>query len=287
DYKLKTHDVVEIITSAGQQGPSRDWLNIVKTQQAKAKIRQWFKKENREENVQRGREMLEDAAKRHNAVLRDLTKPEYYEALLKKFNMTGLEDVYAAVGYGGLTTGQVLQRLLEKYRSEQKAQRLQEKLEREPEAAKPPGTRGVIVKGEPNLSVRFAHCCSPLPGDDIMGYITRGRGVSVHRRDCPNVAELMQDEERIIEVSWASEAASSYTASVFLRAEERAGILMDISQLLMNLSISLRAVNAKTDRNGVVSVHLNFDVKDMAMLNTVIKNLRKIRSVTEVYRINT
>ncbi|MEL7607961.1 MAG: bifunctional (p)ppGpp synthetase/guanosine-3',5'-bis(diphosphate) 3'-pyrophosphohydrolase [Bacillota bacterium] len=287
DYKLKTNDVVEIVTSAAQTGPSRDWMKIVKTQQAKTKIRQWFKKANREENIQRGKEMLEDAAKRNMLRLSDLTETENCAELLKKFNMSGIDDVYAALGYGGITTGQVLHKLIEKQRQEQKAARLAARMEKEQEKQKPAdGGRGIIVKGEPNMAVRFARCCNPLPGDDIMGYITRGRGVSIHRKDCPNMDELLMDPERIIEVKWTADVVSSYTASIYLTAAERAGILMDISQLLVNLNISLRTVNAKTDRNGVVSVQLSFDVQNAAQLNAVIKNLRKIRSVTEVRRVN-
>lgn len=287
DYKLKTNDVVEIVTSAAQTGPSRDWMKIVKTQQAKNKIRQWFKKANREENIQRGKEMLEDAAKRNMLRVSDLLEQENCSELLKKYNMSGIEDVYAAIGYGGITTGQVLHKLIEKQRQEQKAVRLAARMEKEQEKQKGEDAgRGIIVKGEPNMAVRFARCCNPLPGDDIMGYITRGRGVSIHRRDCTNMDELLLEGERIIEVKWTADVVSSYTASVFLTATERAGILMDISQLLVNLNISLRTVNAKTDRNGVVTVQLSFDVQNAAQLNAVIKNLRKIRSVTEVHRLN-
>ncbi len=293
DYKLKTNDVVEIITSANQPGPSRDWLNIVKTQQAKAKIRQWFKKANREENIQKGREMLEAAAKRHGQQLSSLTKTEYYKDILKRYNMNGLEDIYAAIGYGGISTGQVLHRLMDQQRKEIKAAEMAERLKLLEEDGAPlpsrqsDGTsRGVIVRGEPNMVVRFAQCCSPLPGDQIIGYVTRGRGVSVHRADCPNAADLMSDAERIIHVEWAGDERSSYTANIHINAGDRAGILMDISQTLLNLNISIKAINAKTDRSGMVSVQLAFDVNNAAQLNNVIKNLRKIKTVTEVYRIS-
>lgn len=289
DYKLKTNDVVEIVTSAAQNGPRRDWLNIVKTQQAKAKIRSWFKKENRDENIQRGREMLEDASKRHGVQLSTLTKQEdYCQEVLKRYNMLSMDDVYAAVGYGGITTGQVLHRLLEKYRQEQKAARYAARMEKEQQKpARPNSGRGIVVKGEENMAVRFAHCCNPLPGDDIVGYITRGRGVSVHRKDCPNMGDLMVDgDARFIEVSWATNERSSYTASISITATERAGLLMDISQLMMNMNISLKTVNAKTDRNEIVSLQLEFDVSDTAQLNNVIKSLRKVKSVSEVYRVS-
>jgi GTP pyrophosphokinase len=290
DYKLKTNDVVEIVTSASQVGPSRDWIKIVKTQQAKAKIRQWFKKANREENIKNGKDMLEEAARRHGYHISDLVKPEYFGELLKRHNMGSLDDLYAAIGYGGISTGQTLHKLVELHRKATKAAQMADEITGKEEQIQKPesqgGGRGVIVSGEPNMVIRFAHCCSPLPGDRIIGYITRGRGVSVHRKDCPNIKELLIDSERIIKVEWAADVKSSYTANIQLTATERSGILMDISQLLVNMNISLIAVNAKTDKNNQVTVQLSFEVKDTAQMDTVIKNLRKIRSVNEVYRLS-
>ena len=292
DYKLKTNDVVEIITSANQPGPSRDWLHIVKTQQAKSKIRQWFKKANREENIQKGKEMLEGAAKRHGQQLSLLTKPEYYGDMLKKYNMSNMDDVYNAIGYGGISTGQVLHRLMERQRQEAKEEEFAQRLKQLEETGaapqrvpeKPSSTHGVIVHGEPNMMVRFAHCCSPVPGDEIIGYITRGRGVSVHRRDCPNAKELLDDEGRIIPVEWAVDEKSSYTANIGLAAADRPGVLMDISQVLLSMNINIKTVNAKTDRNGMVYVQLSFEISNASQLNNIIKNLKKIKTVTEVYR---
>ncbi|MDL2259131.1 bifunctional (p)ppGpp synthetase/guanosine-3',5'-bis(diphosphate) 3'-pyrophosphohydrolase [Eubacteriales bacterium OttesenSCG-928-K08] len=293
DYKLKTNDVVEIITSASQVGPSRDWLNTVKTQQAKSKIRQWFKKANREENVQRGREMLEDAAKRHGQQLSNLTKPEYYADLLKKLNMQGMEDVYNAIGYGGISTGQVLHRLMEKLRKERQEIEMAERLKRLEESgaehthkqeSPSRGSRGVIVHGEPNMVVRFAHCCSPVPGDEIIGYITRGRGVSIHSKDCTNAADLLADEGRIIPVEWASDELVAHTANVGIISSDRVGILMDVSQTMVNMNTNIKTINARTERNGDVHVQLSFDVNSASQLNNIIKNLKKINGVTSVFR---
>ena len=293
DYKLKTNDVVEIITSASQAGPSRDWLHIVKTQQAKSKIRQWFKKANREENVQKGREMLEGAAKRQGQQLGALTKPEFYADLLKKLNMTSMDDVYNAIGYGGISTGQVLHRLMEKQRKQQQEEELAQRMKALEESGGSPQQRipekstsmhGIIVHGEPNMMVRFAQCCSPVPGDDIIGYITRGRGVSIHRRDCPNAKELVGEEGRIIPVEWAGDEKSSYTVNINMTAADRPGVLMDVSQVLLSLNINIKTVNAKTDKNGMVYVQLSFDITNTSQLNNILKNLRKIRQVTEVYR---
>lgn len=286
DYKLKNNDVCEIIT-APNATPSRDWLKLVKTQQAKAKIRQWFKKANREENIIRGKEMLSDAAKRQGRQLGELTKKSYYDDLLKRFNMSDIEDVYAAIGYGGITTGQVLHRLIEQLRKEEKAAQAAAWLEQKEEklAQFTANTRGIIVKGEPNMAVRFAHCCSPLPGDKIVGYITRGRGVSIHRQDCPNMADLMVDKERMIEVEWAGSTKASYPVTISISAGERPGVLMDISQLLTNLNISISAMTAKTTAD-IVAVSLTFNVSGAAQLDNIMKSMRKIRTVTDVYRIN-
>jgi len=289
DYKLKTNDVVEIVTSA-QASPSRDWLNIVKTQQAKAKIRQWFKKANREENIQRGKEMLSDATRRQGHQLADLLQAEYVEDILKRLNMAEMDDVYAAIGYGGVTTGQVLHKLLEQKRKAEKAAaaaRLLEQKEQDGAAKAASGSgRGIIVKGQPNMVVRFARCCTPLPGDAIIGYITRGRGVSVHRKDCPNIDELLLDPERIIDVEWASDVKSSYTASVQIIGNERPGILMEVSQVMLNMNINLTAVNAKSEHSGLVTIQMSFNIESISHLNTVIKNLKKIKGITEVYRLS-
>lgn len=287
DYKLKTHDVVEIITNP-QASPSRDWLSFVKTSYAKAKIRQWLKKTNRDENVIRGREMLAEAARRQGQRLSDLTEPEFYQPMLKRFNFGELDDAYAAIGYGGLTTGQVLHRLMDAYRKAQKEQKLEEK-QGEPQKSFDEDGRAVIVKGEANMVVRFAKCCSPLPGNKIFGYITRGRGVSIHREDCVNAAALKADADRIIEVSWADEGNAQFPVAIYILANERPGLMMDITQMIVNMNISLRALNAKaldkglkTDTESKVEVSLKFDVKNAEQFETITKKLREIDGVLEV-----
>lgn len=294
DYKLKTHDVVEIVTSQ-QTTPSRDWLNIVKTSQAKAKIRQWFKKENREENILRGHEMLSDAARRQGHKLANLIKPEYYQIILKRFTLNDLDDIYAAIGYGGITTGQVLHRLLDAYRREQKEKELELKAEGEDgsgssaEAQKSfdASGRAVIVKGEANMVVRFAQCCSPLPGEEIFGYITRGRGVSIHKKTCSNAPDLLNDVERIIEVEWACEESTTFPVTIHITATERAGLLMNISQALLNMNINLTYINAKANEaKSEVDVVLTFEVRNSAHLVSVTKNLLKIESILSIKREN-
>ena len=293
DYKLKNNDVVEIITSPNA-APSYDWLKIAKTQQAKAKIRTWFKKANREENIQRGKDMLSEALKRQGAQLGDFTgKKEYFEDILKKFNMSDLDDVYASIGYGGITTGQVTNKLLEQAKKEAKAAAAAERLERlEEEQQSRPGNRnngkGVIVEGDTGMVVRFARCCTPLPGDDIIGYVTRGRGVSIHRRDCPNIEDLLMDPERVVKAEWANNAKSSYTATIQVVADERTGLLMDVSQVLAGMNISITAMTAKVDKanQNIIQIQLSFDVSSTEQLNNIIKSMRKVRSVKEVYRVN-
>ena len=293
DYKLKNNDVVEIITSPNAT-PSYDWLKIAKTQQAKAKIRTWFKKANREENIQRGKDMLSEALKRQGAQLGDFTgKKEYFEDILKKFNMSDLDDVYASIGYGGITTGQVTNKLLEQAKKEAKAAAAAERLERlEEEQQSRPENRnngkGVIVEGDTGMVVRFARCCTPLPGDDIIGYVTRGRGVSIHRRDCPNIEDLLMNPERVVKAEWANNAKSSYTATIQVVADERTGLLMDVSQVLAGMNISITAMTAKVDKanQNIIQIQLSFDVSSTEQLNNIIKSMRKVRSVKEVYRVN-
>lgn len=293
DYKLKNNDVVEIITSPNA-APSYDWLKIAKTQQAKAKIRTWFKKANREENIQRGKDMLSEALKRQGAQLSDFTgKKEYFEDILKKFNMSDLDDVYASIGYGGITTGQVTNKLLEQAKKEAKAAAAAERMERlEEEQQSRPENRGngkgVIVEGDTGMVVRFARCCTPLPGDDIIGYVTRGRGVSIHRKDCPNIGDLLMDPERVVRAEWANNAKSSYTATIQVVADERTGLLMDVSQVLAGMNISITAMTAKVDKanQSIIQIQLSFDVSSTEQLNNIIKSMRKVRSVKEVYRVN-
>ena len=288
DYKLKNNDVVEIITSPNA-APSYDWLKIAKTQQAKAKIRTWFKKANREENIQRGKDMLSEALKRQGAQLSDFTgKKEYFEDILKKFNMSDLDDVYASIGYGGITTGQVTNKLLEQAKKEAKAAAAAERLEQQSRPENRGNGKGVIVEGDTGMVVRFARCCTPLPGDDIIGYVTRGRGVSIHRKDCPNIGDLLMDPERVVRAEWANNAKSSYTATIQVVADERTGLLMDVSQVLAGMNISITAMTAKVDKanQSIIQIQLSFDVSSTEQLNNIIKSMRKVRSVKEVYRVN-
>ncbi|MBQ4429478.1 MAG: bifunctional (p)ppGpp synthetase/guanosine-3',5'-bis(diphosphate) 3'-pyrophosphohydrolase [Clostridia bacterium] len=287
DYKLRTHDVVEITTSP-QASPNRDWLTFVKTSQAKNRIKQYFKKANREENIARGKEMLSEAARRQGHKLSDITKPDHVHAVLTKLNMNEFDDVLAAIGYGGLSTGQVLSRLMESYRKERKEQELAERLasgENTQVKSFDAHGRAVIVKGEANMVVRFAQCCSPLPGDEIFGYITRGRGVSIHSAKCPNAASLLADSERIISVEWADENSTKFPVSVNIIGDERPGLMAEITMMLLNLGINLHKLSAKTTDDGRgVEVSMGFEVKNAEHLASITRSLMKIDGVRGVTR---
>ncbi len=290
DYKLKTNDVVEIITSNAQSGPSRDWLSIVKTQSAKNKIRQWFKHENREENIQRGREMLEETAKRHAQSLAILMKPEYVNEVLKRHNLASVEDLYSAIGFGGVSAGQVLHKLIDLHRKEERLDELQKKLEdagQEP-AKKPQhkaNPKGIIVHGDPGMAVCFGNCCNPLPGDPIVGYITRGRGVSVHRADCKNLESLMKESERMIEVEWALDARTNFSATIRVFIEDQPGSLMEVSKVLLGLNVNMTNLSSRSTEDGYAAMEITCTVAGAEQLDVIISNLKKIKQVVDVFRV--
>ena len=289
DYKLKTNDVVEILTSNSQIGPSRDWLSIVKTQSAKNKIRQWFKRENREENIVRGKEMLEDAAKRHGQNLQTLLKPEFTAEIMSRMTLNSMDDLYASIGFGGISAGQVLHRLMDLHRKEERLAEINQKLE---EAGKEPqkpvrrtNTNGVYIYGDPGMAVFFANCCNPLPGDAIIGYITRGRGVSIHRADCKNAVALMSDKERIVEVEWAAEEKNAFSATICLRVVDKAGSLMEISRVLMSLNVNMTSLVSRSTSEGEAMMDITFTVSGTEQLKVILTNLKKLPEVLDAYRV--
>ena len=290
DYKLKTNDVVEIITSNSQQGPSRDWLSIVKTQTAKNKIRQWFKHENREENIQRGREMLEEAAKRHGQSLSILMKPEYLADVLKRHNFVTVDDLYSAIGFGGVSAGQVLHKLIDLNRKAERLDELKKRFEdSEQELSKKPlhraNPKGIYVHGDPGMAVFFGNCCNPLPGDPIVGYVTRGRGVSVHRADCKNVQSLMQEADRMIEVEWALDEHTSFSATIRVFIEDKPGSLMEVSKVLLNLNVNMTDLSSRSTEDGYAAMEITCTVTGAEQLQMIIANLRKIKQVVDVFRV--
>ena len=291
NYQLQNGDIVEILTSSSVHGPSRDWLNIVKSSQARNKIRQWFKKANREENVQRGRENIERELKKQGLQYSQLFRSEWVELVLKKYNFNSLDDMFSAVGYGGISSSKIIARLKEEYRKTLRPEELGEldrdqlRQDRDPEKRKKkPPENGVIVKGIENCLVRLSRCCNPVPGDEIIGYITRGRGVSVHRKDCVNVTGEREEKERLIEVQWYTAGNASYKAEITIMANDRTQLLMEVTNTLGEAKIPLKAMNARTTRDQIAIIGLTLEIVDTEQLEKIIKKLRKVDGVFEVTR---
>lgn len=287
---LKNGDIVEVLTSSNVHGPSRDWLKIVKSSQARNKINQWFKKENREENIIRGKEIIERELKKQGLTYNQLFKNEWVELMLKKFNFNSLEDTFSAVGYGGIGASKVVTKLKEEYKKTLKSEELGDlekelltKQEKEKKKKSLP-ENGIIVKGIENCLVRLSRCCNPVPGDNIIGYITRGRGVSVHRKDCTNVIHNQDEDERLIEVKWVTTGNVSYKADITVMANDRTALLMDLTNAIGETKIPLKAINARTTQDQIALINLTLEIVDTEQLDKIIKRLRKIDSVFEVVR---
>ena len=289
---LETGDFVEVMTSQASHGPSRDWLNIVKTSEAKAKIRAWLKKEEREENVVKGKEMLTAEAKKAGYTMAQLTKADILEPVFKRYSLSSLDDLYATIGFGGLSTLQLLNRLAEEYKKQNKAEAPPLPIVEKPaEEAKKPApsssSNGVIVKGESGMLVRFARCCNPLPGDEIVGYITRGRGVSVHRADCVNLKDAGVEPERMIEVEWESSGAGSYEADIQMLCYDHAGLFAEISLMFASQNVPVTAVTAHTVKNkqGLCTMNMTIVIKTTQQLDKLLRDLQKRPDVIEVFRV--
>ncbi len=284
DYELQTGDIVEIIVSKGSPGPSRDWLKFTKTTQGRSKIRQWFKKELKEENINKGREAFEKEAKRQGYKPRELLKPEWLAALFKRFTLKSQEDMFAAIGYGALTVNQVLTKLIEQYRIENQIE-TEEPRRGIAQAGK--GSDGdITVKGSKDMVVRFAKCCNPVPGDEIVGYITRGRGVCVHTKDCKNLKDIGFEQERLIDVAWTEEGTSKYNVEVQVVAEDRAGLIADVTQALYQSGRDITYINASAAKNGVANIALRSNISSVDDMKEMIGRLKSLKGVTDVFRVN-
>ena len=290
EYELKNGDIVEILTSAAVHGPSRDWLKIVKSSQARNKINQWFKKEKREENIVKGKESVERELKKQGFTFAQLFKPEWVELILKRYTFNTPDDLYAAVGYGAITAAKIISRLKEEYRKTAKPEEIAEgELDAQAQAKgerkkKKAPESGVVVKGIDNCLVRLARCCNPVPGDEIIGYITRGRGVSVHRKDCSNIGANVDDSKRLIDVSWYKAGDASYMADITVMANDRTALLMDVTNAIGEAKIPLKAINARTTKERTAIMNLMLEITDTEQLNKIIKRIKKIDSVFEVTR---
>ena len=286
--KLKNGDIVDIITSDNSKGPSRDWLKYVKTTTARNRINQWFKKAEREENIIKGKELLEKEIKRIGMSQTELYKQEYVNSALARYKYNSVDDMNAAVGFGAITPSKIISRMLEEYRKDHKDLNIEEKIEELSKAKKinrNVSDNGIIVKGIDNCLVKLSKCCNPVPGDDIIGYITKGRGVSVHRTDCVNVKELIEDDARIIDVQWYNQnKQTAYTVDIEVYANDRDNLLADTIKTLSTLKTKIMAVNARATKEKIVIIDLSIEVENIEELNKVLKGLRKIDSVYEVRR---
>lgn len=284
---LKTGDIVEIITSDNSKGPSRDWLKFVKSSSAKNKIKSWFKKEQKAENIEKGKDLIEKELKRIGFSHSDLFKPEYLEPMLNKYKYKDLDEMYAAIGFGANSSVKVIARMLQEYRKEHQEENIEEKIQELAiaKAKKPkPSNAGIIVKGIDNCLVKLSKCCNPLPGDEIVGYITKGRGVSVHRKDCTNIGELLSEENRLIDVEWYEEEKASYKADIEVRSNDRTGLLLDILKEIGTTKAKIEGVNTKVTKEKIAIIDITLEVENLAELNKAIKAIRKVNSVYEVNR---
>ncbi|MCL6516522.1 bifunctional (p)ppGpp synthetase/guanosine-3',5'-bis(diphosphate) 3'-pyrophosphohydrolase [Alicyclobacillus sp.] len=284
DYRLRTGDIVEVLTSKHSYGPSRDWLKIVQSSQAKSKIRAWFKKEKREENIARGRDLIEKELSRQRLEPHQLMTPAYMADVLQKFNFSKEDDLYAAVGYGGLSPVQVVTRLVERYRRDH-ADAAVDRVSLEGRDRGKPSHSGVRVRGVDNLLIRFARCCNPVPGDEIIGFVTRGRGVSVHRADCPNALQLKADQERVMEVEWVGAPDQSYPVDIELISMDRHGLINEVMNAVAETKTDIQAVHARADDKRIAHVNLTVRIRNLDHLRTVVERLKRIKDVHSVRRI--
>ena len=297
DYEIKNGDRIEVITSQNSKGPSSDWLNLVKSSQARTKINQWFKKEFKEENIIKGKELLDKDAKKKGHSLTELAKPEYIEGLFKKFAFKDWDAICAAVGHGGVKEGQIINRLIEEADKEAKkkqtAQDIIKKMEEQSAvkaaAPKPKSNNGVIIKGVGDVAVRFSKCCSPVPGDEIVGFVTRGRGVSIHRTDCVNIINLDElERNRLLEAEWDIKDASvstSYATEIKITASDRSGLIMDISRVLSEEGLSVKSFNGRSNKDGSAVFNIIIDITGKKQLEKVCSHFMNIKGVDEIERV--
>ncbi|WP_373599663.1 RelA/SpoT family protein [Paraclostridium bifermentans] len=297
DYKLQNGNIVEILTSANSSGPSRDWINIVQTPNAKSKIRQWFKKERREENIERGNAILEKEFKKYDIPTKDSIVEKYMIQIARKFNQPTVEDLVATIGYGGIMPSQVVPKVKELYEKDYIKKSAESKViddinkhnigEQEfTKKRKKSSPQGIRVKGVDNILIRFAKCCNPIPGDEVIGYITKGRGVAVHRKDCPN--SNLEDEyfrNRLVEVSWETANNAKFEAEIQIKADDRRGIINDITHIVVMEKVSLNGINARKGKHNIVNVNLLVEVESIETLNFLMKKIKAIPGVEDIYRV--
>ena len=295
EYVIKNGDRIEIITSQNSRGPSRDWLNTVKSTQAKNKINQWFKTEFKEGNIVKGKELIAQYCKMKGIPQAQVVRSEYQEGVLRKYGFRDWDSVLAAVGHGGLKEGQVVNKMLEQYEKAKKKAVTDAKIMESVSEAKEQKIKisksksGIVVKGIDDVAVRFSKCCNPVPGDEIVGFVTRGRGVTIHRTDCVNMLHLAESErERLIDAEWQSglkaPAGEKYTTEIKIYGNNRTGLLVDISRTLTERNIDVTAMNVRTSKQGTATITISFDISSVEELNRIIDRLRQIESVLDIER---
>ena len=295
DYEVQNGDRIEVVTSQNSKGPSRDWLNIVKSTQAKNKINQWFRSELKEENITHGKELLIASCKAKGINFPDINKPEYQEKILRKYGFHDWNSCLATIGHGGLKEGQIVNRMYEEYKRDHLARITDEEVletiaENKEKAQVKHSKSGIIVKGLYDVAVHFSKCCSPVPGDEIVGFVTRGRGVSIHRTDCINVMNLSDMErERLIDAEWQHDDVSNggnglYRAEVKIYGNNRTGLLVDITKVFTEKGIDINAIHSKTSKQDIATIDVSFSTKGREELTSVIEKLRQIESVIDIER---
>ena len=303
DYNIRNGDRIEVLTSANSKGPSRDWLNLVKSTQAKNKINQWFRSEFKEENIVSGKELLNNYCKAKSINLGDINKPEYQAKVQRKYGFRDWDSVLAAVGHGGLKESQIVNRMMEEYRKDHKkvitdeqvlleVSSSEQKEKHEEEARTSHKKSGIIVKGLTDVAVHFSKCCSPVPGDEIVGFVTRGRGVSIHRTDCINIMQLPDfDRQRLIEAEWQQGAADEengghgkYLAELRIFGNNRTGLLVDITKIFTERGIDINSINSRTSKKGIATIAVSFYTKGKDELNMLGEKIRQIESVFDIER---
>ena len=293
DYKIQNGDQVEVVTSNNSNGPSMDWLKIVKSTQAKNKINQWFKLQNKEENIIKGKELIDKYCKSKGIVLQDILKPEYMEKVRLKYSYKDWNSLVASVGHGGLKEGQIVNKLVEEYNKTHRKEitdqdvlnsTIGEKAENKTHTSK----SGIIVEGMDDVAVRFSKCCSPVPGDEIIGFVTRGRGVSIHRTDCINIINLPDFERgRLIEASWAADEGKQdgkYMTEIVIYAHNRVGILTDLSKIFTEKNIDVNSINSRTSKSEIATISMSFGIQGTEELNSLISRIRQIDSIIDIER---
>ena len=284
---LKSGDIVEIITSDKSKGPSRDWLKFVKSSSAKNKIKSWFKKAQKAENIEKGKDLIEKELKRIGVTHTNLFKAEYIQPMLDKYRYKNIDEMYAAVGFCANSPVKVIARMFQEYRKEHEEENIEEKIQELAQVRnnKPkPSNSGIIVKGIDNCLVKLSKCCNPLPGDEIVGYITKGRGVSVHRKDCTNIKDLLSEENRMIDVEWYKEEKASYQVDIEINSNDRNGLLLDILKEVGTTKAKILGVNTKVTKEKIAIIDMTLEVENLEELNKAIKVIRKVDSVYEVRR---